>query len=70
MIRAAGDFTGKLVERLHTAKQSLLKAQDVKGNIYEEHKGDDNMSKLQSKIYYPTINISRPVTSPADSANF
>lgn len=76
MIKRNGDWTGKLIEKLYEAKKKILRVNHVKVKGFDEEDvftllqdmNDQHELKSFNHNLFPKIHISRPITSPAESA--
>lgn len=73
MIKWNGNWTGKFIDQLVKAKKEKLRLQDVNLSSNEDKIFDimldlDDRITQSKKKYFPTIHVSRPVTSAAETA--
>jgi len=73
MIKRNGDWTGKFIDNLVEAKKEKLRVSNIKTDN-DEDKIFNIMLDLEEKVtmssknYFPTIHLSWPVTSAAETA--
>lgn len=79
MIKRNGDWTGKLIDKLYEAKRKILKIDELGIDNYDEetifnllHDVDQEwlISSKEARKEYPRIHITRPISSPAESAAY
>lgn len=80
MIKRNGDWTGKLIDKLYEAKRKVLRIDELNIKNYDEveifnllHQVSMEKTAEEKKLakdHYPRINITRAISSAAESAMY